>query len=306
MGSSVVASIIEHLGFLNIPVRKLGLLDYLSNKIPKNSDYMINRFEKLVNKNSNFLVLGGVNVLDRNSNHSKKLIDKDKIIDELDILKKKKIQNPIELYGKLRCSYNNSILYKNINKKFMGHVEQTTQIHNHNPKELYNLLNENFDEFYVINIRRNFSSWLNSLFAQWHLNKNDKFKLKLINIRKIYSDYCNYNKFLNNFSGLEISFDHIFFPYTQQTIEKIVKYFGKKNNLNWKDYKYDLYGKLVNYNKTFTKRDDEINYLTKKTKELISESQKSNFKNNISLFFIYYNYIYSWITLKFRIKKIKY
>ena len=80
MGSSVVASIIEHLGFLNIPVRKLGLLDYLSNKIPKNSDYMINRFEKLVNKHSNFLVLGGVNVLDRNSNHSKKLIDKDKII----------------------------------------------------------------------------------------------------------------------------------------------------------------------------------------------------------------------------------
>lgn len=306
MGSSVVSSVIEHLGFLNIPVRKLGLFDYLSSKIPRNSDYMIRRFEKLAKKHSSSFQIGGVNVLDRNSSDFNQFIDKERIFEKLNALKKKQVKDPIELYEKLRCSYNNSLLYKNVNNNFTGHIEMTTKIHHHDPIELYKLLKENFSEFYVINIRRDFTSWLNSLFSQWHLNKKNKKGLRLVNIKKLYKDYHNYNNFLNNLPGLEINFDDIFLPNTENTIKKIVKYFGKKNDLNWKDLKYDLYGKIVNYDKTFTMRDDKINYLTKKTKKLISESQTSNFKNTISLFFIYCNYIYSWITLKYRIKKIKY
>ena len=301
MGSSVVSSIIEHLGFLNIPVRKLGLFDYLSNKIPRNSNHMIRRFEKLIKKHSSSHKIGGVNVLDRNSGVFNQFIDKESIFEKLNALKKKQVKDPIELYEQLRCSYNNSLLYKSVNNNFTGHIEMTTKIHHHDPIELYKLLKENFSEFYVINLRRDFTSWLNSLFSQWHLNKKNEKKLRLVNIKKLYDDYNNYNNFLNSFPGLEINFDDIFLPNSENTIKKIVKYFGKKNNLNWKELKYDLYGNIVHYHKAFDMRDDNINYLSKKTKKLIREGQKSNFDSIIRMLFIYIGYLYSFISLRFRL-----
>ena len=48
-------------------------------------------------------------------------------------------------------------------------------------------------------------------------------------------------------------------------------------------------------------RDDNINYLSKKTKKLIREGQKSNFDSVIRMLFIYIGYLYSFISLRFRL-----
>ena len=63
----------------------------------------------------------------------------------------------------------------------------------------------------------------------------------------------------------------------------------------------------MDFNKTFSKRDDNIEYLTKNTQNLIKSGQKNNFNNLINLFLINFFYFFSVLTMKFRLKtKIEY
>lgn len=303
MGSTCVAAIIEHLGFNNIPLRKLGLLEHLTHKLPNDYSLMIKKFKKIVDKHSEFRIQGGVNIIDRNSNQPIKLLDKKKIEMNLNKIIKKNIDNPIALYEELRLIYSKSILYKEIKYDYLGNIELTTRIHHHNPKELYKVLKKNYEEFYIINIKRDFTSWVNSLVSQWYLNNNKSFKFKLLNIRELYLDYCRYNQFIDNFPGMKINFDDIFLPNTNKITEGIKLYLNSQQTINWKIKNYDLYGKIVSYNKAFVNRDDNIEYLTEKTKKLIKLGEKENYENLINLFLINFFYFLSVLTMKFRLSK---
>ena len=303
MGSSCVAAIIEHLGFNNIPLRKLGLLEYLTYKLPNDYDMMIKKFQNTIDKHTEFRTQGGVNVIDRNSAKPIKFLDKKTIKKNLKKIINQNINNPILLYEQLRLIYSKSVLYKEMNYDYLGNIELTTRIHDHNPKELYNVIKKNFDEFYIINIKRDFTSWVNSLVSQWYLNNDKKFKFKLLNIRGLYLDYRKYNNFVDNFPGMKINFEDIFLPNTNKIIKEIKFYLSSEHNINWKIKSYDLYGKIVNYDKAFTKRDDNIEYLTETTKKLIKLGEKNNYKNLVNLFLINFFYFVSIFTMKFRLNK---
>ena len=61
-------------------------------------------------------------------------------------------------------------------------------------------------------------------------------------------------------------------------------------NINWEEEKYDLYGSLNSYNKTFNKFDDNKIYLSIYTREVISKyfDQKStNFFQNVFTTILY-------------------
>ena len=124
----------------------------------------------------------------------------------------------------------------------------------------------------------------------------------MLNIRGLYSDYCRYNKFIDDFPGMKIDFDDIFLPNTKKIIEDLKVFFDVQKDIDWENKSYDLYGKNVDFNKTFSKRDDNIEYLTKNTQNLIKSGQKNNFNNLINLFLINFFYFFSVLTMKFRLK----
>ena len=302
MGSTCIASIIEHFGFNNIPLRKLGLLESIYHKKQMSTEHMIQRFKKIIIKHSNLRVQGGVNIIDRNASKPIKLLDIKKIEDELEVIIKKNIENPVLLYEQLREIYKNSILYKENKYDYLGNIELTVRVHHFDPKELYKVIQKNFKDFYIISIRRDFTTWVNSLISQWYHNKNKKFVFKLLNIRGLYSDYCRYNKFIDDFPGMKIDFDDIFLPNTKKIIEDLKVFFDVQKDIDWENKSYDLYGKNVDFNKTFSKRDDNIEYLTKNTQNLIKSGQKNIFNNLINLFLINFFYFFSVLTMKFRLK----
>ena len=92
MGSTVIASIIEHLNYLNFhTMRKVGLNEYLINLKSLEDDFMKNNVIRKLSSFSENQITGGVSVLDRNKQSPKKRYDLNKVADELNVYKKKNI-----------------------------------------------------------------------------------------------------------------------------------------------------------------------------------------------------------------------
>ena len=89
MGNAlVIASIIEHLNYLNFhTMRKVGLNEYLINLKSLEDDFMKNNVIRKLSSFSENQITGGVSVLDRNK-QSQKRYDLNKVADELNVYKK--------------------------------------------------------------------------------------------------------------------------------------------------------------------------------------------------------------------------
>ena len=89
MGMPVIASIIEHLNYLNFhTMRKVGLNEYLINLKSLEDDFMKNNVIRKLSSFSENQITGGVSVLDRNKQSPKKRYDLNKVADELNVYKK--------------------------------------------------------------------------------------------------------------------------------------------------------------------------------------------------------------------------
>ena len=95
MASTCVAGVLEKLGYLNLPIRKYGLHDYLLGK--KISDnYMNNKFIKIIKSHSDTRALGGVSVKDRDNSKPKKNLNPDKVASQIDKIKVKNMRTFIK------------------------------------------------------------------------------------------------------------------------------------------------------------------------------------------------------------------
>ena len=272
MASSVIASIVEHMGYLNIPLRKLRLNHYINNDLDVNNLYMREKFLEIIKSHSKKTYHGGLSVIDRQSGLKHELVDLSKVKNDLENLYSKNFQNIVDQYTYLRNLYKKAVVYKEVIKKHKGHIELTTDIYKFNQKSLYHSYLNNFDGVFYINIIRSFSSWFSSLSTQWFVDNSIKQKFQWINIEKVYKDYQTYKDAYDQMPGLSISFDEIFYE-NKYIIKKISKYLNFEfHNVDWESVNYDLYGKLRDFEKTFTKFDDNLSILnnfTKKTLEII-------------------------------------
>ena len=287
MGSSVLSSILEHMEFLNLPLRKLKLNDYLMGIRRMNDKTMIKRYLNTLKYHKKKQFHGGVSIFDRNKEINKKsLVNLDLVKDEIKSLNTKKFLSAVDMYIHLREIYNKSLNYKNSTKNYKGHIELTTDFYKYDTKKLYKAYLKNFDKVYCINVNRDFISWFSSISSQWFVKKKINLKFFFYNFKEVYDQYQKYQKYFNNSPGLKINFNDIFDP-NKIVIKKISKYVNynyKKNN--WEKLNYDLYGKIKNYDTTFKKFDDRINILSSITKKYLERLIKSNFKSyNYSIIF---------------------
>lgn len=296
MGSTSVAAIIEKFGFQNMPLRKINLTEAVIEDSLKNKKKMLDKFKHIIKSHNNFKNQGGVSAIIREADKKIRLIDVNLISDEVNSIKEKELELP-GLYFRLRDIYEKSMLYKKKNKKKIGYIELLVNAHNYEPDLLVKSYKKKFDQIYIINIKRDFLSWLSSLTLQWYFGKNQKWRF--IKIDKVYSDFLKYENFVKNSEGLEINFDDIFLPKTNNLIKKIGSYLDVNyNKIDWESHHYDLYGKISNFEMSFTKYDDNLNILSKLTKKLI-KLKISKFKNS-NLLNILVIMLYFWDTLFIR------
>ena len=129
MGCACTCSIIEHLGYINLPVRKRELTQYVLGE----KDLSDNKFKKktleLINIYSEPRRIGGISVIDRELNLPKKLYDKNLIQSELDFFMNKKYSNISDMYFDSMNIFNKATIYKKRILNPLGSIEQIIDIH---------------------------------------------------------------------------------------------------------------------------------------------------------------------------------
>jgi hypothetical protein len=306
MGSTPCAAIVEKFGYINIPLRKLGLNEYLMGIRDKHDPYMIDRFSVIINSHGALRHQGGVSVFERDNKRPIKLINSSKAKTGLKKINKSRTNSVCDLYFLLRNIYSESVIYKQTNPKNKHkQIELTTDIRKYDPNILYKKYCEEFEDVKVINLKRDFMGWLNSYSSQWFKKKYFDSPMKLMSLNKIKSDYDDYISKIESWPGLQLDFDELFLPKTPETIKKISTYLKEAiPSLDWKNEKYDLYGRLEDYLTTYTKFDDKINHLSSFNKKIISLSL-NNLKITKPLeIFLSIFFISDYFTHKMRNRKI--
>lgn len=299
MGSTVVSSILEKFGYLNLPVRKLGLSDYLTKQRSNKDSFMVNRFLGLIEIQNKENAMGGISVLDRENNIQRN-IDKKLIEKELSELKSYNSDSIIELYDHLKLLFVKAMIYKNTNHINGKHIEMLTgrDLH-HDPEKLYMSYKAHFERVYFIHLHRKFDSWCNSLVSQWFATSFKK-SLHRLNIDRVYDDYMHYENWSSQIPGLHIQFDDLFFPNTQNIFSSISQFIGQElpSSFNVKQEKFDLYGALIPYEKTFTKFDDRQIFLSNHTRQRIKKYVDTRYNKRLNS--IYIDLLYLKDLLKFK------
>ncbi len=260
MGSSVIASIIEHYGYLNIPVRKLKLNDYLLSIRQLNDPYMKDKMINIILAHSKKISLGGLSVEDRDKQKTKFITDPKSIYSVREI-EEMEFNSLKDMFFGLRQKYAKLVSYKNIKSYSNKHVILTTDLFKYkNIDELIKQYEFEFKKVKFINIYRSYESWIESLCSQYMSNSSYNFFSYpfIFSASKNFKEYEIMGKKIN---GHDIYFEDIFCR-TEETLQKIAE-FLEIDELNLTDKDFDLYGKIHPFKKVFKKADYKGKYLSK-------------------------------------------
>ncbi len=271
MGSTLLASLVEKLGFTNVPLRKLRLHDYLMGDLSLDSGVMQGRLENILTEHSKPALVGGVSVLDRNNQAPKSLTDIKRVEGALADFKNKKFDNIQALYDGCRQIYNDAVIYKKIETTPDCHIEMTVDIHRFDPDKLYQAYQDNFDEVHMIHLHRDFSGWINALSSQAFTHPDLLHRVKFFPHMR-YADYALYEDSVNAMPGLHVQFDEMFDTPIEALAEKTASTLNVPiPEMNLRKEKYDLYGKTLDYDFAFKRFDDSVSYLQPKTLKYLSK-----------------------------------
>lgn len=264
MGSTLLAGLIEKFGFFNVPLRKLGLHQYLMNEIDLNSGHMQSRLRAIITENSKPGLYGGVSVLDRNAQKPKALCDIRRVEAELAQFEQEKFSSISSLYFRASEIYARALTYKPATNP-LYRLELTVDTHKYDPQLLYAAYTKNFPRVQFIHLKRDFAGWINALASQAFVHPHQWQKIRFFPAQK-YLDWQRYNTCIAQTPGLQLDFEDLFMP-----IETLAQTLSDFLNLPLpqtplRTATYDLYGKIVPYTHAFTKFDDTMVYLRPETR----------------------------------------
>ena len=102
--------------------------------------------------------------------------------------------------------------------------------------------------------------------------------IKILTSRKRHYDL--YNRTVSEIPGLKIQFDELFLPNNSEIFLKNKKTLNEDHIiLNKETITYDLFGRIADYKKAFTKYDDNIKFLSKFSMYLAEKVASGNFKS---------------------------
>lgn len=300
MASSVVSAIVEKFGYLNIPIRDIGVHDYFSNP-EKGMGFIRKNYAQQFNAFSDAVATGGVNMLDRDAGTPQTLLDKNKAVMLLDALHEKSYTNVAALYDDYKEAFSASIQYKHSQHKAGQHVELSVDFHKHDRETLIAAYQKDFGELVLIHMHREFGGWIESLVSQRFVNPHWRKRLLFI-LRWEYKRYVDYENKISDCEGLHLDFDDLFSPALNKMIADIANSLGEDSSkIVWTEEQYDLFGKLKDYHSTFTRADVEGKYLSPVTLGLIRYFYNKEKMSRLTDILIYPFYLIDLI--RFSIKR---
>lgn len=302
MGSSVVGAIVEKFGYLNAPVRNLGLNRCLLSKKETDRRQFKQKFVNVFTSQNKMIRMGGVSMLDRDSSPSCCVIDKSLIENEISVIEKTEFTSISDLYVSLRSAYAKAVIYKT-NKHVPGnHIEYTTYFDQYPTKELCGAYIDEFKNVVFIHMHRNFVGWVESVMSQYFSGSR---RWRIILLHALHKRYVNYENKIKDCPGLHIDFDCLFNEKRNQVINAIAEELGEPvPDIEWEDSSYDLYGQLRDFPSTFTLADVEGTHLSSGTRWFIRYcvKQKKIFRFHDLVFYAFCLYDAAVFVIRKKIK----
>lgn len=295
MGCACTCSIIEKFGFINLPVRKRGLTDYVLGKRDiKNDDFFKIRTIEILKEGSIKKRIGGNSVFERELNEPKYLYDLSKIKHELIEFENKKYNSIKDAYFDSMILFNKATIYKNKIVNIKGSIEQILDIHKTFNTNIYNKYKEEFGDILFVNLERDFDGWISAICGQNFMREKLKVSDYKFSVLNYYKLYINHKKFFKNLNGLDYNFSNIFLPHTKQYIDRICNDFNEKNDLFYdlSNIKFDSYGHMYGFEDQFTYRDKNLTFLSSKSLKIV-EIIKKYYTSNL-LLSKFYNIIFQF------------
>lgn len=262
MGSTLLAGLLEKLGFTNIPLRKLSLHQYLMNEVALDSGLMQQRLRDTLEAHSHPMNSGGVSVVDRDSQPPRALTSINQVRKRIDTLPAGNIS---ELYFSCRNLYCDAVIYKPIKSHRDWHIEMTTDIQRFDPAALYDRYISAFSDVRMIHLHRPFTGWINSLASQAMSHTQLRNRLMFFPHLR-YADYRQYEDAVHRIPGLHMQFDELFDIPIEGLAQKMAAFLDvPPPTENLRDTSYDLYGKIIPYDIAFKRFDDNKEFLRKQT-----------------------------------------
>ena len=256
MGSSGLSALLEKYGYVNLPLRKTHISEYVTGKVELKNQKYKRKFVKVLKHMSKQLSFGGSSVLVRDKYKPLKRFEvRNK---EINVFKKKKFKSFKDMYFYAIKLSNNSTKYKKKINKISGSIEMAIDSHKYDIRKLEEGYRKNFKDIVFLNCTRNFEGWTNSLCAERFAQPKIQLKYLKFNIYKWKKLYLKYHSNIKNSEGIKINFDDIFVPNffkTKKNIESKLK-LKKISNKKLINSNFDVYGYLISFNEAFKKYDD--------------------------------------------------
>jgi len=300
MASTLVAAMAEKMGFFNFPCRKRGLHQYLLGKRRLSDPYFKNRTIEIINGFSVSTLSGGVSVLDRNSSKPIQRTDSKLIHDEIKVFLDTEFTSVSEMYFAANLLISKSMIYKKPTD-FIGCIELTTDIETFSKEEIEQLSEAyriEFSEVIFVSMRRDLRGWVNSLLSQKLYARKKQIKSGIVRLSGVIKRYHIYNKNISMLGGVEVEFDDLFIPNTFTVFKLLSDELSIPIPPNLQGIEYDLYGKLVAFDKAFTVFDDQVDYIGSFLRSFIIEEYGINIYSKIKDVFFAVIFLLRYLTRK--------
>jgi hypothetical protein len=275
MGSSLVAGIVEKLGYLQIPFRDYGL-GYCA-RLGQNGRLLLK--EKFLAASEGSLLcsarVGGVNFEARDSSAPSVRARRDILIKKL--THAASAANGLDFssqYHALRIAIAESLNYKKLPERISGNVELVTG----NEKEILSnglsSLDCVFEDVRAIVMKRDFLGWIESLASQ-RFGSKQKWKNFLFSdlIHRYGIYYHSIEKFEEK--GFMIDFDQIFQPRSNNLVQDLAKFLDDREITIDSKEPLDLFGSLVMYGSATQLADVPGRYFSSFTRAVIKRLMPS-------------------------------
>jgi len=272
MAASLVGGLLEKLGPVQLPVRDLGLNDYLLGRYGLNCGEMQKRLRKTIRSHSGNIRLGGVSMLDRDSQAPRALVDADRVEDDLDKLEETTFECIQDLYWACRDVYRKAVTYKSVPSEADAHVEYPTDFGKNwqDAQRLYEAYVGSFDDVRVIHMHRKFENWVNSIASQKFAKPSYRERLKF-KPRNLIRNYKRYEAAVRGVPGLHLNFEDLFDRDIEDLAAEIREFCDlPRTEIDFRSQTYDLYGKATHFDVAFKPFDDGRVYLDESARRFLA------------------------------------
>lgn len=270
MGASLLGAMLEKLGVSgNAPLREIGLSQYVMGALGLKSSFMQCKTVEMITILSGAVRLGGVSALIRDNQEPTKRADKRRIDGMLGYLYNHKYESIKDLYFDCKYIFEKSIIYKTPLEFSDFCIEFSTDLLGEKGCLIAENYRKEFGDVYVINLHRDFDSWVNSLAIQAKSKPNFYARYRYFTPVGLARRYVDYEYCARQIGGLHIDFDDML-SNPEFVFHKIASFLGKSEllkGLHLENEEFDIWSTQTSYEVAFEPAEDNLKGLGKSTRK---------------------------------------